>query len=156
MFLIREVSQFEPMHALIIKNLENLSSLGYIDHFKHSHSLRETLFKSLVQILRNLGKKKFRGYVEVFLDPAFRNAKNQDNLNMALAAQDFILEMEKTYGAGIFKAILEAHDDRYIADLDRFRAEGAAMKPKDFVYPPRQGVQPIPPEMVMTKAPWAK
>lgn len=109
------------MHELIVKNLENLSNLGYIDHFKHSHSLRETLFKSLVKILRNIGKKKFRGYVELFLDPTFRNAKNQDNLNMALAAQDFILEMEKTYGAGIFKAILESHDDRYIADLEKFK-----------------------------------
>ena len=109
------------MHELIVKNLENLSNLGYVDHFKHSHSLRETLFKSLVQILRNLGKKKFRGYVELFLDPAFRNAKNQENLNMALAAQDLILEMEKTYGTGIFKAILESHDDRYVADLEKFR-----------------------------------
>jgi len=109
------------MHQIIIKNLDNLSSLGYIDHFKHSHSLRETLFKSLVKILRNLGKKNFRGYIELFLDPTFRNAKNQDNLNMALAAQDFILEMEKTYGAGIFKAIVEAHDDRYIADLEKFK-----------------------------------
>ena len=105
-FMIREVSQFEEMHDHIVKNLENLSNLGYIDHFKHSHSLKESLFKSLPVILRNIGKKKFRGFVELFLDPVFRNAKNQDNLNMALAAQDFILEMEKTYGPGIFKAIL--------------------------------------------------
>ena len=74
------------MHELVVENLENLSNLGYVDHFKHSHSLRETLFKSLRRILTNLGKKKFRSQVEVFLDPTFRNAKNQENLNMALAA----------------------------------------------------------------------
>ena len=75
---------------------------------------------------------------------------------MALAAQDFILEMDKTYGAGIFKAILESHDDRYVADLENFRSQGATMKSRDFVYPAAQGVQAIPADMVMTKAPWAK
>ena len=155
--MMREVSQFEEMHGLIIKNLDNLSSLGYIDHFKHSHSLRETLFKSLVKILRNLGKKKFRGYVELFLDPTFRNARNQDNLNMALAAQDFILEMDKTYGAGIFKAIVQGHDDRYVADLERFKSQGESMKQQDFVYPAAAPAgQAVPAEFVMTKAPWAK
>jgi hypothetical protein len=60
----------------VIQNVENLSNLGYIDHFKHSHTLKENLFKSLAKILNNLGKKKFRGYVELFLDPLFRNAKS--------------------------------------------------------------------------------
>lgn len=126
-FMIREVSQFEEMHDFIVKNLENLSNLGYVDHFKHSHSLKESLFKSLMTILRKIGKKKFRGFVELFLDPVFRNAKNLENMNMALAAQDFILEMEKTYGPSIFKAILEGHDDRYVADLERYRAQGINM-----------------------------
>ena len=90
-FMIREVSQFEEMHDHIVKNLENLSNLGYIDHFKHSHTLKENLFKSLIKIVLNLGKKPFRGYVELFLDPAFRAAKSQDHMNMAAAAQDFIL-----------------------------------------------------------------
>jgi hypothetical protein len=31
--------------------------------------------------------------------------------------------MEKTYGQGIFKAILESHDDRFIKDLERFKQE---------------------------------
>jgi hypothetical protein len=107
--------------------------------------------------LRNLGKKKFRGYVEVFLDPAFRNARNQDNLNMALGAQDFILEMDKTYGASIFKAILEGHDEKYVADLACYQAQGAATGSKDFVYPGMQAGQfAIPADLMMTKAPWAK
>ena len=100
-----------------MKNLDNISNLAYIDHFKHAHTLKETIFKSMVVILKGLGKKKFRGYVELYLDPVFRAAKNQDHMNMAVAAQDFILEMEKIYGQGIFKAILEGHDDRYLGDL---------------------------------------
>jgi hypothetical protein len=75
-FMLREISQIESMHPFVIGNLENLSNIGYIDHFKHSHTLKENLFKSLIKILSGLGKKKFRGYVELYLDPLFRCAKN--------------------------------------------------------------------------------
>lgn len=75
-FLLREISQFESLHPFIVKNLENLSNIGYIEHFKHSGTLKENLFKSLTKILKSLGKKQFRGYVELFLDPLFRCAKN--------------------------------------------------------------------------------
>lgn len=74
------------MQDYVIGYLEKLADLAYIDHFKHSSVLRENLFKSMKVILKNLGKKKFRGYVEVFLDPAFRNAKKDKEQNMAIAA----------------------------------------------------------------------
>lgn len=97
-FLIREISGIESLQPFVVKQLENLSNLGYIDHFKHSHSLKENLFKSLAKILKSLGKKPFRESVDLFLDPAFRNAKSQEHQNMAVAAQDFILAMESVYG----------------------------------------------------------
>jgi hypothetical protein len=50
-FLLRECSNVESMHYLVIKNLENLSNLAYIDTFKHSHTMRDNLFKSLAKIL---------------------------------------------------------------------------------------------------------
>lgn len=75
-FLIREITVLDNMQDFAIKQLDHLASLGYVDHFKHSHVLKENLFKSLTQIVKNLGKKKFRGQIETFLDPAFRNAKN--------------------------------------------------------------------------------
>ena len=74
-FLIREISSIENMQPFVIKQLENLSNIGYIDHFKHAHVLKENLFKSLTKILKSLGKKPFRGYVEFYLDPVFRTAK---------------------------------------------------------------------------------
>ena len=77
-FLLRECSAVETMHPLVVKNLENLSNLGYIDSFKHSSTLRENLFKSLASILVQMGKKKFRAYIELFLDPAFRCANSID------------------------------------------------------------------------------
>jgi hypothetical protein len=136
-FMLREVAHIESMQEFVVSNLEKLSSLAYIDHFKHAHTLKETIFKSMIVILKGIGKKRFRGFVELYLDPCFRAANNQDNLNMAVAAQDFILDLEKTYGNGIFKAILEGHDERYVQDLERYRQEGIKTGPQDFVYPPQ-------------------
>jgi hypothetical protein len=45
------------MHDLILENIENISSIGKIDYFKHSHSLRENLFNNLYVIVQNIGKK---------------------------------------------------------------------------------------------------
>jgi hypothetical protein len=145
----------------VVKNLENISTLAYIDHFKHAHTLKETIFKSMIVVLKGIGKKKFRNIIELFLDPTFRAANNLENLNMAVAAQDFILDMEKTYGSGIFRAILEGHDQRFIQDLERFKQEGSNTGPQDFIYPPLAAGSQTPiliggPESVMTKAPWAK
>ena len=62
------------------KHATSLADLGFIDHFKHASSLKEQLFKSMYVIssAEGLGKKKFRGFVELFLDPAFRNTKHQN------------------------------------------------------------------------------
>mmetsp|Transcript_39540 Transcript_39540/g.60389 ORF Transcript_39540/g.60389 Transcript_39540/m.60389 type:complete len:256 (+) Transcript_39540:1576-2343(+) len=175
-FLLREIARVESQHPTVVKHLQSLSDLGYVDHFKHSHTLKENLFKSLAVILERIGKKKFRGYVELFLDPSFRAGKLEESQNLAVAAQELLLAMEKTYGSSIFKAILEGHDDRYISLFERFKSE--AYKSQDFVYP-AGGMRPpqsmgygigsgagvvagaLNPsregsDIAMTKAPWAK
>lgn len=53
---------------------------------------------------------------------------------MSYSAQDFILDMEKTYGQGIFKAIVEGHDDRYLVDLESYREMKSQAKVTDFMY----------------------
>lgn len=72
---------------LFQKHASSLADLGYVDHFKHATSLKEQLFKSLTGVCsaNGLGKKKFRGLVELYLDPAFRNADNEHQ-NCAYAA----------------------------------------------------------------------
>jgi hypothetical protein len=79
---------------LIQKHLESLADLGYIDHFKHASQLKEHPFKGLSQIVSNdgIGKKNFRQFVEIFLDPTFRNTKDS-NQNCGFSAQDFLLNM---------------------------------------------------------------
>jgi hypothetical protein len=37
-----------------------------------------------------------------------------DHRNCAIAAEDLLLHMNKVYGDGIFKAVVESHDSRYV------------------------------------------
>ena len=175
-FLLRECSKVDFMHDLVIKNLDNLSNLCFIDTFKHSNVMRQNLFKSLAKILTQMGKKKFRAYIELFIDPTFRVARSLDNseANMNISAQDFIITMEKSYGENIFRAIVEGHDDKLLPALQSIKEEGQRQVPTDFIYP---GFNHQPPsafglgsgkgpvagqlniedsDLMMTKAPWAK
>lgn len=112
-----------------------MSELGFIDSFKHSAAMKENLFKSLLLIVDNLGKKKFRSFVEVTLDPAFRNLKNE-NQNCKVSAEDYLIHLKKTYGDNIFKAILESHDPRYLQELERLTMiENTIPKQEGFIYP---------------------
>lgn len=92
-FLLRELSQVrsktgvDAAHSLVLKHMTHLADLGFVDHFKHASSMKENLFKTLTTMVsqEGLGKKKFRSFVEIFLDPSFRNAKN-DHQNCACSA----------------------------------------------------------------------
>jgi hypothetical protein len=66
------------VYKLFEKHSMAVADLGFVDHFKHASSLKEQLFKSLTVIssAEGLGKKKFRGLVELYIDPAFRNTKH--------------------------------------------------------------------------------
>jgi len=77
----------KKVYKLFEKHSQSMADLGYVDHFKHAASLKEQLFKSLTAICSNegLGKKKFRGLIELYLDPAFRNTNNSSQ-NCAVAA----------------------------------------------------------------------
>jgi len=56
----------------------------------------------------------------LFLDPTFRNIK-EDETNCGVAAQDFLLHLNKTYGESVFKAIVESHDDHYLNKLQQIK-----------------------------------
>ncbi len=45
--------------------MEELRNLSVLNHARHAHNnLKENLFRSLILIIKNLGKKAFRPYVE--------------------------------------------------------------------------------------------
>lgn len=78
LFLVRELaSAHAPHQDLCLKYLSQLPDLGLVDHFPDAPLLRENLFKCAIEILKALGKKKFRAYVELYLDSAFRTAKGK-------------------------------------------------------------------------------
>ena len=102
--------------------LPQLPELGLLDQFQSASLLKENLFKTLVDLLTNLGKKTFRPYVEYYLDATFRTAKGKHiyliildhKYNCQYPAQTFLMELNKTYGEGILRAIVESHDSRYL------------------------------------------
>jgi hypothetical protein len=110
-YLLRELSGSKRA-ALLANYLDSLSELAYVDHFKHSAHMKENLFKSVTKIMQNL-KKKFRPFLELFLDALFRNVGNS-NRNCAAAAEDCLLAMEKQLGENIFKAVLEKENPGYV------------------------------------------
>lgn len=111
---------------LFQKHSMALADLGFVDHFKHSASMKEQLFKSLRVMCSTdgLGKKKFRGFVELYLDPAFRNTKHS-NQNCAVAAQDFIASLSKVFGDNIARAIVENHDASLVGEYDQIKQQAA-------------------------------
>jgi hypothetical protein len=78
-FLIREIAQSEntELKKDMPKYLSQLPELGLLDQFQSAALLKENLFKSLCDILKAVGKKPFRQYIELYLDPAFRTAKRK-------------------------------------------------------------------------------
>ena len=76
-FLVREIcqSQDAELKKDIPKYLQQLPELGLLDQFYSAVLLKENLFKTLCEILKSVGKKPFRQYIELYLDPAFRTAK---------------------------------------------------------------------------------
>ena len=81
-----------------------------------------------------LGKKKFRGFVELFLDPVFRNTNHQ-NQNCAVAAQDFLANLGKVFGENIARAIVENHDAGKVEEYDRIKQQLSGQGSQDFQYP---------------------
>ena len=68
----------DKLHKLIIDKFEPIIDVALIDHFKHSAGLKENLFKTLAELIQpnSMGKKKVRGYLDMMVEPSFRNCKN--------------------------------------------------------------------------------
>jgi len=62
----------------------------------------------MIEIIKpeNLGKKKFRPFVDALIEPTFINATSE-NKNCSLSAQEFLIALAKTLGEKIFKALVE-------------------------------------------------
>lgn len=97
--MLRELSLCEPAHGLVVENLERLSDLSLVGHFRKSSPMRENIFWTLGTFIQpeSLGKKKFRPWITFFLDAAFRYARDV-NQNVHVKAQEFLIACALVYG----------------------------------------------------------
>lgn len=104
----------DKMQKLIVDRMETIIDIAFIDHFKHSTTLKENQFKTLTEFIQpnSLGKKKMRPWLDMLIEPTFRNCK-LSHQNCAAAAQDLLIACQKVYGENIFKAVMQNIDDRY-------------------------------------------
>ena len=107
-FLLRELSQVqgegkEQAVQIVESYLQYMPEIVSLDHFRHSIHLKENAFKSMTEMIKptNLGKRKFRPFVDALVEPAFINAA-AENKNCSLSAQEFLIALGKTLGERIF------------------------------------------------------
>lgn len=102
--LLAELSQVIPEKVLLY--MEPLSDLAYVRHFSHYYNLQETLWRKLPVIAENVGKKKFKVHIDLFVGPMFDALKCGHQLTEC-AAGKCILFFQKMLGEGIFNARLD-------------------------------------------------
>ena len=90
----------------------------------------------MVEMLKpeNLGKRKFRPFVDALIEPAFINATSE-NKNCSLSSQEFIIALGKTLGERIFKALVEQLNNAYPRQFESFKETFSQVKEQDFTYP---------------------
>lgn len=60
----------------------------------------------------------------MFIEPLIRNTTNE-NRNCAITAGDCLIKMEKVYGEGIFKAILESVNQDFVEKFAELKTQSA-------------------------------
>lgn len=68
----------------------------------------------------NMGKRKFRPFVDALIEPTFVNATSE-NKNCSLSAQEFLISLGKTLGERILKALVDQLNSAYSRHYDAFK-----------------------------------
>ncbi|CAM6015326.1 unnamed protein product [Sphagnum balticum] len=104
-YLLRELSAVAPSKAtkFLPVLVELAQSSGYVKY----HNLMETLFRLLPSIAQNLGKRNFKPYLELFIDPLFQALTCGQRLSES-ASSYCISKLCTFIGPNIFKARLNS------------------------------------------------
>lgn len=104
-YLLRELSAVAPGRAakFLPVLVELAQSSGYVQH----HSLMETLYRLLPSIAQNLGKRTFKPYLEMFIDPLFTALTCGQRLSEN-ASGFCVSKLIDFIGPNIFKARLDS------------------------------------------------
>ncbi|CAM9405621.1 unnamed protein product [Chrysoparadoxa australica] len=104
-YLIKELCAVAP--SVATGYFEDLAALAKLSHFPQADTLRETLWRQLPQMARVLGKKPFKAYLELFLDPIFSTLTWPGQHQLAQhAAGDCLQALSTFIGPGIFRGRL--------------------------------------------------
>lgn len=104
-YLLRELSAVAPDRAA--KFLPVLVQLAQSSGYVQYHSLMETLYRLLPSIAQNLGKRTFKPYLELFIDPLFTALTCGQRLSEN-ASGFCVSKLIEFIGPNIFKARLDS------------------------------------------------
>ena len=116
-YFVRELSALDVEACL--EFLPALTELLGLHHFAHANKLHETVWKVLPVIARHLGKRRFKEYINDWLDPLFRSLQCGHQLEEAAALQA-MLSFSQFLGDGIFRGRLNERQSRL---FDTFKGD---------------------------------
>eukprot|EP00850_Spirogloea_muscicola_P012243 SM000078S22102 [mRNA] locus=s78:439279:445616:- [translate_table: standard] len=98
-YLLKELALASPNQAL--QFMPTLADLGRCTHFGHYHNLLETLYKHLPHIAEHIGKRPFKQYLDLFVEPLFF-ALSCGQRAAEVAAEECLQELQALIGPSIF------------------------------------------------------
>uniref|UniRef100_A0A061QRH4 Arm repeat-containing protein n=1 Tax=Tetraselmis sp. GSL018 TaxID=582737 RepID=A0A061QRH4_9CHLO len=99
LYMLRELAQVAPKE--VPRFLPDVAEIAGLKHFAHAVNLHETIWKCLPKIATGMGKKAFKPYVEMLLDPMFHSLSCGHQL-AEVAAGECIGAIRDLLGPNIF------------------------------------------------------
>ncbi|CAH0474012.1 unnamed protein product [Peronospora belbahrii] len=105
-YMVRELCNVAPDVA--VKFLPQVADIAILRHFPQTAVLQGTIWKQLPSMCEALGKKVFKRYLELFLDPLVFTLQGTNHL-AKFAARDCVVQISKQIGPSIFLGRLDAN-----------------------------------------------
>ncbi|TMW67001.1 hypothetical protein Poli38472_012117 [Pythium oligandrum] len=105
-YLVRELCAVAP--EVGVRLLPLVADVAILRHFPQTATLQETVWKQLPLMCEALGKRVFKQYLELFLDPMVFTLQGSNRL-ARFAARDCVAHLSKLIGPNIFLGRLKAN-----------------------------------------------
>jgi hypothetical protein len=125
-FLVKELATAKADLAAV--HLPLLADLARVKDFSASVFLKDSVWKSLPGIAAGLGKRRFKDYLEGFIEELVSDTESNRNIgqveNLRVVARDCLQALSRFLGPTIFRGRVELHSPSLLRALD------AALQPK--------------------------
>ncbi|KAJ0392787.1 hypothetical protein P43SY_010594 [Pythium insidiosum] len=105
-YIVRELCAVAPEAAIAL--LPMVADVAILRHFPQTGTLQETVWKQVPLMCEALGKRVFKQYLEIFLDPMVFTLQGSHRL-AKFAAIDCANQLSKAIGPSIFHGRLQAN-----------------------------------------------